>query len=258
MPIWKMGLYGVQPCRYPGLSCIDFLPATHKAYHHRPVHMPIQIGNQELGFRLGEARAIFFPLHKVPCFSQIPRTLGFVKDDDMIYRRSRISKTIIPKMVDILNKGLHFLPDNALSRPLVLGAQSVDLITNECFSKNRDQRAVPGKENSVGRCCFISSFGGDIQANQCFPGTRYPSDETDCFLLFLSSFVDQLFESMRCDIQVSRTGVMACDILHGVFRVESSGGLDDGRSWPITTRAPSLAINYIALNLSDSQLQNLP
>ena len=58
VPFWKSTQEGADPLADACFAGIDFLPATNEADDNSPIIMPVQAGNQEFRFGLGEARAV--------------------------------------------------------------------------------------------------------------------------------------------------------------------------------------------------------
>src|SRR5436853_538654 len=88
-------------------STPSVLTTANQANNHSPVRMPVKAGNQK--FRLGLIKIwpALFPAHEIRCLIKVPRSLGFIKNRYMFNRwLCRIDKTVIAKMVDILDKAL--------------------------------------------------------------------------------------------------------------------------------------------------------
>jgi len=85
----------------------------------------------------------------------VPGSLGFIKDDDAIARRTVVLKPGISKVVNILDKRLHLLPDIRSFLPFGFIAKASDGIPSEGFTKDGNQRAVSREKDCV---CVLTLF----------------------------------------------------------------------------------------------------
>src|SRR5512137_564096 len=84
MPVRKGASDGIEPGRDASFTAIDFLSPSHQTDHHRPVLMPIKVGNEEFRLGLVEANLLLLSAHEVRGHFLVPSSLGFVKYDHAI------------------------------------------------------------------------------------------------------------------------------------------------------------------------------
>ena len=143
VPIRERPLHGRNPFFDTGLTCIDFLPASDQTYNHCPISMPVQARDQKLWLGLVKASFLFLSKHESSGLLKIPRSLRFIKNGNMFYRRTaQIYQTLISKVVDILNEQLNFTQSLALLQFSSSLGFAADLIPRQRFSQNRDQWPV--------------------------------------------------------------------------------------------------------------------
>lgn len=98
-PVRKGLVQRAEPLADPRLSGIDLLSAPHETNDHRPVPVPIEAGDEELGLRLAEIRTTFLAPHEVDRLLQVPGALGFVEDGDVFdRRRPRVGEAFVAEL----------------------------------------------------------------------------------------------------------------------------------------------------------------
>jgi hypothetical protein len=183
---------------------MNLLSAPDQTHNNRPVPVAIQIGNEELRLRPIEVRDFLAAAHKVGCLLPGPCSLGFVENYYVIIWGRRGAKTFVAKMVDILDKRLYPLTDNSLAFRV---ANPNQLVSNQCFLKNRNQRAI---SRQVYRTSITetASTRRDVQADECLSGARYTGYEDDCLFARTPGTFDDFFDSGRRNSQISRTRIV--------------------------------------------------
>ena len=229
MPARERLTHGIQPRRDARFAVVDLLTATHEADHHCPVSMAVKIRNEKLWLGLGETRSLLSPEHEVCGLPEVPRSLRFVEDDDVIARRLLVPQPVVPKVMHVLDERLHRLPHDAPPCAVASSAKARDLIARQRLPQHRHQRAVTGEEHSMRRLRVIALLGGHIQAHQRLARAGHAGDEHNDLSTLESRRVDEFLNALGRDSQIASAGIMAGNCLDRMLRVKRLRRLDDGR-----------------------------
>src|SRR6266702_4185883 len=115
MPGREGGFDGVQPGGDSGFAAIDFLAAAHETDDHCPVRMSVEVRKEKFRFGLIEARALLFPAHEVGGHFQVPSSLCFIENDNVIARRTEVAQASVAEVMDVLDESFHLLLHYSLS-----------------------------------------------------------------------------------------------------------------------------------------------
>ena len=97
-----------------GFARPGLLAAAHQAPDDSPSLIPVRTFNEELGFGIVEVRDAFARAHPALGLFAVPRSLGFVEDDNPVDGwLLSVSQPFIAEVVDILDERL-----DGLARPL--------------------------------------------------------------------------------------------------------------------------------------------
>ena len=105
---------------------------------------------------------------------QSPGALRLVEDRDVFRGRGGIDDRVIAEVMNVLDEGLHALPDLPLPHRIAEGALPRDLVPGQRLAKDRDERTVArevdGRRAGVG----VGSARGHVQADERFAGAGTP------------------------------------------------------------------------------------
>ncbi len=138
---------------------------------------------------------ILFATHETCCLPQVPCTLCFIKDDDMVNGCTGIDQRFITEVVNILDECFNTFGNFTFSNIFALGPPTGDLVTSECFTEHSYERTVSRKKDSVCRFIFFSSPICDVQSYECLARSRNSSDKANQFSPISLCFIDQFFNT---------------------------------------------------------------
>ena len=86
-------------------------------------------------------------------------------------------------------------------------------VAKQRFAQHCDERAVAGKKDCVSRLRSVPPLGRYVEPHECLAGSRHARDEADQLAALLSRLVYEVFDTLRCDLQVDGSCVVTCDVL---------------------------------------------
>src|SRR6516162_3145268 len=150
---------GVEPGGDSGFASINFLAAADKADDHGPIRVPVEIGDEKLGFGLIKTGPILFSAHEIGRHFQIPSALGFVENDNVIARRAKVAQSGIAEVMHVLDERLDLLFYLAFANFWSVIVRARELIPRKSFGEDLNQRAIARQENGMSGLGFVSPFG---------------------------------------------------------------------------------------------------
>jgi hypothetical protein len=111
----------------------------------------------------------------------IPGTLRLVEDDDMLMRRClrRPTKTLLEKVIDVLDSCAHLATDNPQRFSLSSSAAPQIFVSRQGLSKHYDQRCITREIDNItitlDASCYCTM--NNVEARESLPRTRYARQE---------------------------------------------------------------------------------
>src|SRR5262245_34195002 len=143
----------------------------------------MQTGDQELGLGLIEIGSFLFPAHEAGGLLAAPGALGLVEQRDMFYWwAGQIDKTLIAKVMDVLNEGFHFTSgrtffDFSATFPFV-----PNLVASQGLAQDFNKWTVAGEKHAVQFAVFVDVLRGYVQADKGFASAGHAGHEADGLL----------------------------------------------------------------------------
>src|SRR5439155_16047792 len=129
---------GIQPGVNPGFAGVNLLPSANQTNDDCPLLMPVHVGNKELWLGVAEATSFLLSLHEAGGLTQIPGTLRFVENYDVIVWWAGINQRFIPEMMDVLNECLDAFTHPPFPDFLTARFSTCDLIARERLAQHGD------------------------------------------------------------------------------------------------------------------------
>jgi hypothetical protein len=112
--------------------------------------------------------------------------LRFVEDHYMVAGGRGVADALIPKMMDVLNEGLHLLPNVALAHCAVLAFK---LVTRQGLLEHGDEGSIPRQKDGP-RLAKRAPARGDIQSDKGLASAWYAGHEDNGLLAAGSGVLD--------------------------------------------------------------------
>src|SRR5262249_23536400 len=185
-----------------------------------------------------EIRDVLFPTHERRRLGQVPRTLSFVKQRDMLDWWSKISQTLIPKVVHVLNECSDFTPCLTDAHRPPCRSLIRDAVARQCLTQDRNKRTISGKKDAVQIVVHVTVLSCDIQSNQGLACSRDPGHETNRFQITLPRFANHFRDAIGCYRKISCRSVATRDLMNGMPLVQRHCGFNDRRCRAIPSPFP--------------------
>jgi len=143
------------------------------------------------------------PLELLDALLLIPCALRLVKNDDMLMRRRlrRATKTILEKVIDVLDSSAHFSTDNPKRHSLFPSAITPHiLISRQSLAKHDDQGRVAREIDDITISLDASRYGAMNNMEPCesLARARYARQDQQESLLLLTRLFNQRYKSSGC------------------------------------------------------------
>ena len=163
VPIAEWTFKRIHPFGDPGFSGINLLAPTDETNNYRPISVAIETRNQELGLWVIKVRSVLLSRHEIRCLFYVPGALGFIKQSYMFYRRLRIDKAFITKMMNILYERLHLTHCFALPYFAPLLFVVPYSVSRQGLVQDSHERTITRKENAIKVVGLVSTLSSYVQ-----------------------------------------------------------------------------------------------